>query len=245
MINYDPLPLVYDKFEFLRDVFTHEVSKEETKTSNATTTQLASYYWYADGTKYSAERADGSGYVYKGDVIYEKATGASLVSELQNSSNMFTIKSGNNAFKPKSLIAAGANLSEIQSATGEVAYSSGSGGTIYWDSNSTRGGLDLTGSTARPAYIGLGHEMGHASDSNKGILHYSSDYTNPLTGATYYSTHQGLLKSEWRAVYRENLIREQSGIPLRTHYGYDITTGVPHPIGPRLLNSSNRPINYP
>ncbi|MBQ6286592.1 MAG: hypothetical protein IJK73_02920 [Bacteroidales bacterium] len=47
-------------------------------TSGGNTTQLASYNWYADGTKYSAERSDGSGYVYKGNVIYEKATGGAL-----------------------------------------------------------------------------------------------------------------------------------------------------------------------
>ena len=47
-------------------------------TSGGNTTQLASYNWYADGTKYSAERPDGTGYVYKGNVIYEKATGGSL-----------------------------------------------------------------------------------------------------------------------------------------------------------------------
>ena len=46
--------------------------------ANDTSTQLASYNWYADGSKYSAERSDGSGYVYKGNVIYEKATGGSL-----------------------------------------------------------------------------------------------------------------------------------------------------------------------
>lgn len=71
-----------------------------------------------------------------------------------------------------------------------------------------------------------------------------SDYVNPLTGSTYYSTHNGLLKSEWRAVYRENIIRRQAGIPLRTHYGYDITTGTPIPIGPFLLTPDYKPINY-
>lgn len=86
--------------------------------------------------------------------------------------------------------------------------------------------------------------MGHASDSNQGSLHFSSNYTNALTGVTYFLTHNGLLKSEWRAVYRENLIRGQAGISLRTHYGYDITTGVPRPIGPRLLTPLNLPINY-
>ncbi len=48
------------------------------KTENGTTTQLASYTWYADGTKYSAERPDGSGYVYKGNVIYERAANGDL-----------------------------------------------------------------------------------------------------------------------------------------------------------------------
>jgi hypothetical protein len=170
--------------------------------------------------------------------------GAALVSELQNSTNMFTIKSGDNAFVPNSSAKAGANLAEVQSVTGNTVGSSGSGGTIYWNANSTSGGLNLTESTSRPAYIGLGHEMEHASDSNQGLLHFSSDYTNAVTGATYFSTSNGLLKSEWRAVYRENLIRGQAGIPLRTHYGYDMTTGVPRPIGPRLLTPANLPINY-
>ncbi len=128
------------------------------------------------------------------------------------------------------------------------------GGTIYWNANSTSGGLDLTGSTSRPTYIGLGHEMGHASDSNQGLRHYGSidkngnvipnSYTNIFTGVTYNYEYNGLLKSEWRAVYRENLIRGQAGIPLRTHYGYNITIGVPRPIGPRLLTPTNLPINY-
>ena len=48
------------------------------KTEDGTTTQLASYTWYADGTKYSAERPDGSGYVYKGNVIYERAANGTL-----------------------------------------------------------------------------------------------------------------------------------------------------------------------
>ena len=176
--------------------------------------------------------------------LNDTAEGSSLVFELQNSTNMFTIKSGDNYFKPDHLAKASANISEVQAATGNTTGSTGSGGTIYWNAYSTMGGLDITGSPYRPAYIGLGHEMGNASDSNQGLLHSSKNYVNPLTGATYYSTYNGLLKSEWRAVYRENMIRKQAGIPLRTHYSYDITTGVPCPTGPRLLTATNLPINY-
>ncbi len=200
----------------------------------------------ADGSAYtgkvkgylkSAVRALGS--------LSATAAGATLVSELQNSTNMFTIKSGDNAFVANSPAKAGANLAEVQAVTGNTAGSSGSGGTIYWNANSTSGGLDLAGNTSRPAYIGLGHEMGHASDSNQGLLHFSTNYTNATTGATYFSSYRGLLKSEWRAVYRENLIRGQAGIPLRTHYGINMSTGVPVGIGPRLLSPLNRPLNYP
>ena len=59
-----------------------------------------------------------------------------------------------------------------------------------------------------------------------------------------HSKHNGLLKSEWRAVYRENLIRVQAGVPLRTHYGVDKSTDIPVGIGPRLLTPLNKPINY-
>jgi RHS repeat-associated protein len=170
--------------------------------------------------------------------------GAALVSELQNSTNMFTIRDGKNSFSPSNVSKAGANLSEVQSVTGNTIGSTGSGGTIYWSANSTSGGLDVNGNTTRPSYIGLGHEMGHASDSNQGMLYYNNDYTNGVTGATYKSTHNGLLKSEWRAVYKENMIRQQAGLPLRAYYGYNIETGIPSPTLPRLLNSHNLPINY-
>ena len=42
------------------------------------TSTLATYTWLADGTKYSTERPDGSGYVYKGELIYTKAPGGAL-----------------------------------------------------------------------------------------------------------------------------------------------------------------------
>ena len=47
-------------------------------TSGGTTTRMASYSWYADGTKDAALRSDGSGYVYKGNLIYEKTAGGAL-----------------------------------------------------------------------------------------------------------------------------------------------------------------------
>ena len=49
-----------------------------TVTEGGVTSTLATYTWLADGTKYSTERPDGSGYVYKGELIYTKAPGGAL-----------------------------------------------------------------------------------------------------------------------------------------------------------------------
>lgn len=73
----------------------------------------------------------------------------------------------------------------------------------------------------------------------------NNDYTNPISGQTYQYQHNGLAKSEWRAVYRENIIRGQAGLSLRTHYGYATSPAGITPVGPRLLNIGNIPINYP
>ena len=219
---------------------------------------------YENGKLYNK---DGSAYTGKVNGFLKKTVnalgnltqtkeGTSMVTELQSSSNVFTIKSGaKNEFKADSPTKAGANLTEFQASTGNSAGSTGSGGTIFWNSSSTSGGLDLSGGTERPAFIGLGHEMAHACDSNQGLLHFGgmdengkvnpSSFTNVRTGFIYNYEYNGLLKSEWRAVYRENLIRSQAGIPLRISYGYDITNGSPSPTGPTLLDSTNQPLNYP
>ena len=189
-----------------------------------------------DGSEYTG---DVKGFLKKTtaalDDLKKTDEGASLVKELESSSNVFTIKQARkNEFDANSTIMAGANLKEFQDGTGSGSYSNGSGGTIYWNPYSYYGGMDISGNTKRPSYIGLGHEMGHASDANEGLLHFKRDQMQ------YQSKHDGLLKSEWRAVYRENLIRSQAGIPLRTHYGIDKGSGS----GPRLLDSNNSPINY-
>lgn len=49
-----------------------------TVTEGGETTALATYTWLADGTKYSAERPDGSGYVYKGELVFAKAPDGGL-----------------------------------------------------------------------------------------------------------------------------------------------------------------------
>ncbi len=48
------------------------------------------------------------------------------------------------------------------------------------------------------------HELFHALDANRGLLDERLE--------------QGIKRSEWQAVYRENIHRQQMGLPLRTYY---------------------------
>jgi len=201
----------------------------------------------SDGSAYSGEMKGFLGRTVNAlGSLNGTAEGAAMVSELQSSANTFDIRSkSSNKFEPNSSRRASANLAELQAVSGNNFGSTGSGGTIFWNSTSTSGGLDVNGGTTRPAFVGLGHEMAHASDANRGLFHLDRDQTNATTGAVYQSTFNGLKKSEWRAVYRENIIRGQLGLPLRTHYGYDVSSGVSTGIEPRLLTPENQPINYP
>ena len=46
--------------------------------ASAASSTLASYTWMADGAKYASARADGSGYVYKGALVFERNAAGKL-----------------------------------------------------------------------------------------------------------------------------------------------------------------------
>lgn len=195
----------------------------------------------------SAYREEVKGYLKKvvGALADLKRTqeGSSLVNELQGSGNSFTIQRGSNGFKESNTFKSYANIPSLQAVIGVPLPTGGSGGTISWSPGSTMGGMNTNGNTDRPAYIGLGHELAHASDANQGILYPKGDYSDH--GHSYQGQDQGLSKSEWRAVYFENIIRGQAGVPLRTNYGVNDDNATYTGNGPSMLNSSGQPINYP
>ncbi|MEY4149468.1 MAG: hypothetical protein RL555_72 [Bacteroidota bacterium] len=174
------------------------------------------------------------------------AEGKSMVSELQGSKNNFTIKNGSsNSFSSSNQTASFGNIPSLQNVSNGTLPSGGSGGTIVWNPGISTSGMNTAGSTDRPPYIGLGHEMAHARDANQGTLYIGSDYTNPLNGNSYLAQHLGLNKSEWRAVYFENIIRGQAGLQLRSQYGLQDNGGSFTGTGPALLMPAGLPINFP
>jgi RHS repeat-associated protein len=111
-------------------------------------------------------------------------SGNELISNLQNDSRYTKISKGDN------------------SATGI---------SVSWDPNSTSGGLDESGGTSRPAFIGLAHELGHAWDLLEDGKQDQSEWFTAPNG-------QVKPKAEQYASHWENLIRAENGLNLRTHY---------------------------
>lgn len=109
-----------------------------------------------------------------------------------------------------------------------IDLSGGSGGVISWNPNGSILAT-LNGGTISEE-TDLAHEMFHALDANRGLLDKRS--------------YNGLERSEWQAVYRENILRGQLNRPLRTYY---ITTKDPSGNyvggdGPSMLAGKNIPI---
>ena len=158
------------------------------------------------------------------------------------SDNLFIFSEGNNEFIANSHRLASANLEELQIVMGPPRSVGGSGGTISWSPSNKFYIIDqYENCNSQKTFLALFHEMAHASDANNGLLYYGSNYNS------YQGTYEGLKKSEWRAVYRENLFRIQRGLPLRKYYGVDGSGPgcEARGVGPRLLDSNNTPINYP
>ena len=196
---------------------------------------------YVDGKLYNK---DGSNYTGKVNKFMRKtisalgsisgtSTGASMVSELQGSENNFTIMKGNNKFTVSDPNRAYGAQHRTENTVayqilGGASFQGGSGGTIYW--NPIGVSLPTIAGMRNNPFVVLGHEMFHGLDANRGTM---TD-----------GTSQGLDNNEWQAVYRENVMRSQAGIPLRTHYVVNATlegvrvggTGV------RMISPANSPI---
>jgi hypothetical protein len=166
-------------------------------------------------------------------------TGKDLISTLQGSQNSFTIKEGMNRFDPgeaggpykygnnagayqvlddKKLIVEGLPFTQI-----------GSGGIIYWDPASRPLSMTTSGLQQTSPIITLAHEMGHGYDANFGYL----DRRRVQGDNGGYEE-----RTEYRASYFENRIRNELGIPYKTVYNHN------DPQAPSLLRNG-LPINMP
>ncbi len=199
-------------------------------------------YLYQNGTLYNK---DGS--VYDGKIkgflsksvnalkeIGKTQEGSNLINELQSSSNNFKIAKGDNRFVANNVTKAYANQiltdpsqHQILQVDGVNLYG-GSGGTIFWNPSGTI--LSTTSGSKKNSTTDLAHELFHGLDANRGLLDDRDE--------------QGVKRSEWQATYRENVLRSQLGMPLRTHYINLLDTNGKYigGYGPYLLTPLNTPL---
>ena len=106
-------------------------------------------------------------------------------------------------------------------------FEGGSGGIIFWQPRGSA--IPTTKGISRNGISDLFHEMAHAHDANDGLLNDKF--------------YDGVKVSEWRAVFFENLFRQQFSLPYRTHY-IKVLDNVSSSIsggGPSMLDSSGNP----
>ena len=136
-------------------------------------------------------------------LISKTEKGAELINSLSDSNYDFTItKSFESSFTPNKVSGAYALQRKELLPQFSNDLEVGSGGTIKW--NPQGAVLPTTKGGVRNPTTDLAHELFHGLDASNGKLDDRLE--------------DGIKRSEWQAVYNENLLREQLGFPLRTHY---------------------------
>lgn len=111
---------------------------------------------------------------------------------------------------------------EIRNVTGDN-RASPTGKFIQFDANKITSIPTETKEPIGQNFTSLGHEMAHIEDKINGTLNMSTwimlPVTDPQTGVT---TNKPATKSEIYATHKENQIRAEQGLPLRTHYSGDV-----------------------
>ena len=169
-----------------------------------------------DGSLYNGKNGKLNGYINKVKTAIDKLskteTGKMLVQNLSDSKFNYTIKyKGTNSFMEDNINRA--SLNRITSGYEDMA---GSGGTIFWNPAISTSGPDVNGNETRPSFIGLGHEMAHAENARKGIIDRSPYAPNHMD----YNLRK-VPNDEINAVFYENKIRLEHGLPLRKAYTRD------------------------
>ena len=112
------------------------------------------------------------------------------------------------------------------------------GDYITWNPKGTTSAPDTKGSTTRPSFIGLAHEMAHVRDVwNKTINKNTWQSVTDANGNTVK-----ILNAELYATHIENQIRSENKLPLRAYYGVD-ASGSCDP-NTRLIRAGTQSLYY-
>ncbi len=142
-------------------------------------------FFDAQGSRYSGDDSFMNSLTDALSNLRKGKVGNALVNELINSERMVNIANRKN------------NSADLD------------GNYILWNPSNTEGGLDQNGSTNRPSYISLGHEMAHIQDVWRGTYNKNTWFNiqgKSIPNAEKYATHI------------ENQIRSEHNLSLRAYY---------------------------
>jgi hypothetical protein len=173
------------------------------------------YYYNSDGSEFTGKLSSFSIKAQSAltEVMASREAGTAI-QELSESKNNYVIKWGASEFESSSTLKANHKYYcetlegyEEKLAENGIDRSGGSRGIVYWDPNGVV--LPTTAGGLVNASTDLAHELFHAHDA--------------MTGSMNSTEVEGVKMNEWQATFRENQTRSQLGIPLRTHYGQEMT----------------------
>jgi hypothetical protein len=96
------------------------------------------------------------------------------------------------------------------------------GSYVLWNPNGSTSAPDQKGSTQRPSYVGLGHELAHIQDVWKGTINRGTWQTGTDPNGNSYS----IPNAEIYSTHMENRIRAEHGLPLRVSYGVGLNGSI-------------------
>jgi hypothetical protein len=161
---------------------------------------------------------------------------------LEESFFPITISVGRNSFNPHLegeknfsgifMAQAVAFFTSLRMSAGLTFSDIGVGGQVHWNPRLTVTTIEADGERRKlDNDVALAHEMYHAFDSIRGLLDLGM-----ISGEGY--EFLGIL--EFRAVYFENMVRQELGIQFRKFYGTPAT-----PEAPGVLDAHGQPIYIP
>ena len=168
-------------------------------------------YAYVGNDPINRTDPDGKRILIIGDEAYRKAVktdiqriaskpdGRALVLKLIASKNIVSIQQVKNSSDGNS--ASPTNAKSSSDGTG-------SGSTVRFNPSNSSGGKDDRGSSTRPPFVGLGHELGHARAMDLGRQSYDRGSGAPGTTPP----------REVNSLANENAIRRENGLPARNSY---------------------------
>ena len=162
------------------------------------------YYDYTQQGGYGFYNADGTAYTGSDKFINQVGSALAQLGLGKEGRQMIDFLSND-----AQIVAIGLGKNTYDDATNTVGFNPNSNTDIP-----TEGGTN--GMAKAPTFISLGHELAHSEDHLKGTLNRNTTW-NGYEEAEKYSTH------------RENQFRGENGLPLRTTYGVDISTGIKRP----------------